>query len=739
MLSLKDFHHLPDIDPIFDQIIQAGSGISIIAGMNPRTYSQPGDRDNFVPSGKSGIFRILIREILEEIPRLKATIITKDKKEFRVPRTLYGRVNYVLVNSPEDYQQVIPSIVHQSPGLLVVDKLIPENAASMIGCAEKGCWILTQMDTVFRGPEVIRALLDWGVDSEELAGINWIFSLARIPLLCDCKIKKPPEKTLADSFQRRYPFLNINRELEYFGTGGCELCGQSGRRNEVTAFDAYKNIEESNIDNHYSFPIEAYMLRLAELGLIPLDDILRFDSDLLHRTYQNLADSEDSLISAKNTLERKIVELQASNRVLHNRTEELISLHDIGQALTGSTTLRDLAKRVCQQASILCGADRAILYFHRDGNIAEVLATHGWAPGYIPYRVPIQDLLTPDVQDSPSIYKDPPPGIDLNKAAIEIGKLRTGLRISLNVQSEPVGAMIVHSTVKTQFQEGAIALLQTFANQAAVAIQRAGLIENLHEKIDQLEAAQVGLAQKERLERELELAREVQQAVLPHTFPEVPGFDFAAKNTPARQVGGDLYDVIKLGDSKFGLLIGDVSDKGMPAAVYMALTRSLILAEARRSESPAAILKNVNDLLLELGQARMFVSIFYGIIDNKSMTLTFSRAGHDRPIIQRGSDFIELGGDGVVLGVHDSNNLHLSEEKIELVHGDRIILYTDGLVDARSPGGHQFTRKGLSTTLENLIKSTLDSVCDTVFNTILKHQGSAEQFDDMTMLVVEIE
>jgi serine phosphatase RsbU (regulator of sigma subunit) len=153
---------------------------------------------------------------------------------------------------------------------------------------------------------------------------------------------------------------------------------------------------------------------------------------------------------------------------------------------------------------------------------------------------------------------------------------RAGLSVPLVAQGEQVGRMIVQSTQKQHFEPGETALLQTFAHQAAVALQRAGLIEQLTGKIEQLQAAQAGLAQKERLEREMELARQVQQSVLPTDYPAVPGFRFAAQNEPARRVGGDFYDIFALDDDHFGLAVADVSDKGMPAALYMTFNRSLL-------------------------------------------------------------------------------------------------------------------------------------------------------------------
>jgi sigma-B regulation protein RsbU (phosphoserine phosphatase) len=284
-----------------------------------------------------------------------------------------------------------------------------------------------------------------------------------------------------------------------------------------------------------------------------------------------------------------------------------------------------------------------------------------------------------------------------------------------------------------------VALLQTFANQAAVAIQRADLIDELRAKILQLEAAQAELVQKERMERELELARQVQQSVLPRIFPLMPGYTFGARNEPARQVGGDFYDVILLDADRFGLVIADVSDKGMPAALYMALTRSLLLAEARRERSPRAVLTNVNRLLLELGEPNMFVSVFYGVVEVSARRLTFTRAGHDRPLLLREGAVHPLKGTGAVLGFLEQDELHLSEEQVTLMPGDRLVLYTDGLTDVVAPDDQLFGLGRLQSLLLSYTGLLPDEICAATFADLLAYQATAEQFDDMTMLVVGVE
>jgi sigma-B regulation protein RsbU (phosphoserine phosphatase) len=723
------------VDPLIEQITKETSGLILVAGMDARQYQ---DQVHIISSGRTGFFRILARQILEQHPNISATVVAGSRDVFRVTRSARRRVDMQRVHSTIRYSDLIP-VVAKRHRLLVVDHLIPDNAAVIFEAANNGALLITQMDTNFRGYDVGRSLQEWGVPLSHINSLRWVITVQRIPILCHCKRTGRPDAMLVDAIQRRHPNLKINLEIEYAIPGACDDCENTGRHSEITAFDFYKANPDRTFGDPSLLPLAEYMLGLAEQSLLPLNDLLYIDSDQQMRTYKLLVAAESALAGSKAALERQAIELETANQVLKNRTAELVSLQEIGQALIGSNTLRDLARQVCRQASQLCGADRAIFYFLKNGKDADVLATHGWAPGRVPLRVTAQEACDPDAGPTPSVYNHWPPGVKARHPDVEGATLKAGLRIPLIAQGQPVGAMIVHNTTHPHFHPGAVALMQTFANQAAIAIQRAGLIENLQQKISQLEAAQAGLAQKERMDRELELARQVQQAVLPQTFPEISGYRFAAQNRPARQVGGDFYDVIDLGNGNFGLVVADVSDKGIPAAVYMALTRSLMLAEARREVSPVAVLRNVNELLRELGRARMFVTVFYGIVDGKSRMLTYARAGHDRPILVRDGDVHELIGDGVLLGYLGSEHLHLTEESLALEVGDRLILYTDGLTDTVSPDGLRFDRTGFHSLLQQMGHLPVGKLCQVIFESLIAYQDSAEQFDDMTLLVMQVD
>jgi len=255
----------------------------------------------------------------------------------------------------------------------------------------------------------------------------------------------------------------------------------------------------------------------------------------------------------------------------------------------------------------------------------------------------------------------------------------------------------------------------------------------------ELQEAQAALIEKERLEHELGLARDLQQSILPKTFPNVPGFSCAARSQPARQVGGDFYDVILLGDQRVGLVMADVSDKGMSAALYMALTHSLIHAEARRNSSPRQVLLNVHRLLLEMSHANMFVTVFYGVFDLAQGTLCYVRAGHDRPLLfSPGAGECQfLPANGVMLGLLE--NIVLEEASIPMGSGDMLVLYTDGITDAISTTGELFGAARLREAVCASGGPEAQDLCDFIFESVAGFQGDAPQYDDMAVLVAKAE
>jgi sigma-B regulation protein RsbU (phosphoserine phosphatase) len=739
LLELRHFLRLPELDPLVERLIADGPGLTVVAGLDPRPHAE-GVAEGFLPSGRAGVLRILLSEILAARPAVGAIAIVEDERSIRAPRGMERRVRVWGMQPSDTYQLLIDRARSQRPDMLVIDHLGPENVQQVLDAARHGVRVLSQLDTVLCGADVVRQLLEFGASASDLEGLSWVVSVQRFAMLCPaCRKEVVPDPVYLDRVCSAHPHLTDQvRSAVFYQPGACAACQHTGRKGSVAAFDLYRVPDgpDAGLTCPSLLSREQYVLGLALRGHLALEDVVGLGGELLRRTYALLTAEEKAVAHVHATLQRKVAELETANRVLQHRTEALISLQDMAQTLISSTELGDLAARVCRYAGDLCGADRVVLYYGLGNGEVRVLATRGWDPAAIGRVLGAEAFAVSGLQaGEPVPYAAPPPGVG---GSVEPGLLRTGLCVPLVAQGELVGLMIVHATRKDVFTPGEIALLETFATQSALSIQRAGLIDQLRLKIAQLEAAQAELVQKERLEHELELARQVQQSVLPRVFPPVPGYAFAARNRPARQVGGDFYDLFSLDDDHLGIVIADVSDKGMPAALYMALTRSLLLAEARREMSPRTTLAQVNRLLIELGRPNMFVTVFYGVLQVSTGQLTYVRAGHDRPLLLHDGNARLLTGAGAALGILGPDQLRLSAEQTVLRPGDRLVLYTDGLTDVIRPDGQLYDLARFQALLLSHKGLGADAFCDAVFADLAAYQGSAEQYDDMTMLVVEV-
>ncbi len=252
-----------------------------------------------------------------------------------------------------------------------------------------------------------------------------------------------------------------------------------------------------------------------------------------------------------------------------------------------------------------------------------------------------------------------------------------------------------------------------------------------------LEQAQARVVQQERVEHELQLAREIQEGMLPTVLPDVAGIDLGVRSIPAYEVGGDFFDVFVLDDETLGVVIGDVVDKGMPAALYMAQTRSLIRAEASLSTSPETVLRRVNATLQELNRSDMFVTVLYGRLQHATRTLVTARAGHEYPLVwaRDGTELTGARALGQPLGL-------LPEPAIDvqcrtLLPGDTLLLYTDGVTDMVNPAGDVFELDGLHTAVHSATGMTAQELWNHLVQRVVAFQETAQQHDDMTLVVVQ--
>src|SRR5919112_628259 len=241
--------------------------------------------------------------------------------------------------------------------------------------------------------------------------------------------------------------------------------------------------------------------------------------------------------------------------------------------------------------------------------------------------------------------------------------------------------------------------------------------------------------ERERLEQELEVARRIQQASLPKEMPQLQHWQINPYYKPAREVGGDFYDFLELADGRLGVVVGDATGKGVPAALMMASTRSTLRAVAQASESPGDALRRVNDPLATDIPSNMFVTCFYAILDPKSGSLSYANAGHDLPYLRgRGGDAEELRARGMPLGL--MSGMSYEEGEASLREEDSVLFYSDGLVEAHDPKGEMFGFPRLRALVAEHVEER--QLGDFLMEEIHSFVGEGwEQEDDITLLTLK--
>ena len=288
------------------------------------------------------------------------------------------------------------------------------------------------------------------------------------------------------------------------------------------------------------------------------------------------------------------------------------------------------------------------------------------------------------------------------------------------------------------------ALAEEFeAMQAVIKQQQDELLEaNAHLEqrvIERTEELRRTVAEKERISSELRIASEIQKSILPRTFPPFPDredFEIYAETIPAREMGGDFYDFFLIDADHLGFVIADVSDKGMPAAIFMAVSRTLIKATALTGLAPGECLRHVNSLLCPDNDSAMFVTVFYGILDTKTGEVEYSNAGHNLPYLLRISGEIEMvrGTGGMALGVMEG--ITFETKRVVLRSSDALFLYTDGITEALDPEGHLFSDERLRTFLREVTGLPPTNILRRAVAEVRAFSAGAPQSDDISALAL---
>ncbi len=472
------------------------------------------------------------------------------------------------------------------------------------------------------------------------------------------------------------------------------------------------------------------------------------------------------LAAAGSMLGTAIARAQLYEQVKVRRVQEQGMLLRLSQELLGAEALEPALQRLVRVGSRLLEADACAFVEADEVDMRAVLrAVHGWQlPEVCAWPVTLD-------QETPHLWYLPERASNLpNEALSDLPILlhrqhfQGHLAIFVELNGVPVGTLMVNTVAPRQFLDDEAQLLALLANQLAQTLER----ERLHQE---------ALA-RQRLEQELDLARTIQESFLPPACPQLPGYAVAAYYRAARQVGGDFYDFIELPPepdltgvelsavhsgaasrhaatavevacanttapaatnttSRLGIVIADVTDKGVPAALFMALCRTLLRATASDGHAPAVVLERANRLILADSRAGLFVTCFYAQLDPSTGTLTYASGGHNYPLLYRvATGAVEpLRAQGIVLGIVPQP--HFAQQSVTLAPGDMLLFYTDGVTEAMNARRELFSEERLIELLQRHHRRTPQEVIAAVLESLNAFVGNQSQSDDITMIVVK--
>jgi phosphoserine phosphatase RsbU/P len=416
------------------------------------------------------------------------------------------------------------------------------------------------------------------------------------------------------------------------------------------------------------------------------------------------------------------------NARLHTRTTRqartLVLLNEIARELTSILNVDELLKRIAELLSRLIDYQmfsillvdaageklqhRFSLRFQENIQLKHDVPLGDGLVGYAARHR--QAVLVPDVSKDPRY-------ISLNP------ETRSELAVPLIYKDKVIGVLDLEHTKRGFFTEDHKRTVTTLAAQVAIAIENARLYEEI-------------ARQEKRLERDLALARELQFRLLPQSLPKMPNLEVAAKFKPARAIGGDLYDFVNYSLDHMGMVIGDVSGKGAPAAIYAALVSGILRSHAPIEPGPAEMLRAVNFSLGERRIEGQFVSLIYAVWDDRNRSLKIANSGLPRPLYVHDGKIEVIEATGLPLGLFD--DAEYDEFTFKAKPGDMFVFFSDGIMDARNRTGDMFGRHRTEAVISSCAEISADCVVKSLFKAAAEHSGGEEAFDDETVVAIKV-
>ena len=410
------------------------------------------------------------------------------------------------------------------------------------------------------------------------------------------------------------------------------------------------------------------------------------------------------------------------------RADNLALVHRISRLVSSSLDLTEVVRTTAEQMVRLFGIDHcAFMLFDAAGVRGEIVAEYPDL-GAVGYRTPFipGDFLeiNPGQGELAFITDLQDPRIRAVKPLAERLGIKASLLIPVISRGRSIGAIGLNSFQTTrQFSTEENELCRTIAAQVAIAIENARVYQLTRSRVDQ----------------EMEIARSIQANLFPRELPTIVGARLAGRCMPALETGGDFYDVLPLGDDRYGFSIGDVSGKSLPAAMLMAVARSIVRSEALDHADPERVVTETNRLVVQDVPANTFVSLCYAVYQTETYRLTVANAGHITPLVRHDDGRVEplWAASNLPLGIVP--DLHYEASAFVLRPGDSVLFLTDGLVEAFRPEDNEmFGFERLSDLFSSIGTQPAEDVVEHLLTTVCDWQGSENRNDDMTAIVLQI-
>jgi sigma-B regulation protein RsbU (phosphoserine phosphatase) len=419
--------------------------------------------------------------------------------------------------------------------------------------------------------------------------------------------------------------------------------------------------------------------------------------------------------------------LEEENQRLKNAVEELSIINDISTAINSTLSLEKIIELIVQKCikhmKVEQGTVTLLENGAQDSQFRTIMRQSDQSSGYMPFHLDTQITGWMLKNKKPLIIDDLDGDDRFRTLESEENPIKTLLSVPLILKGRIIGSLNVfnkHGGIK--FSEPDKRLLCIISTQSAQVIENARLYEEEQSLM--------------RIQEEMKIAYNIQMGLLPKGAPMIEGYDLAGKSLPAKSVGGDYFDLIRLGDGRLFFCLGDISGKGMPAALLMSNMLATLRGQNLDVTTPGSILNHSNEHMFRNTDPERFSTLFLGVLDPDNAELTYSNAGHNLPFIVKESGEVKrLETGNIVLGAVEG--VDYSEESVHLGTGDILLVFSDGISEAINPEEEEFGEDPLPGLVMANRNSNAMSLIDTIIGEVIKHAGKAPQRDDMTMVVIK--